>query len=96
MEKPYGKVEISWHKVLRKLSEAGILLLTPLYKKPFKTEDIVFLFPHIGFAWKVTGVWQQDRNFQTIVFLGVTFNSLRYNLFLMKPQFSLFPFFLVK
>ena len=45
MEKPYGKVEISLHKVLRKLSEAGILLLTPLYKKSFKTEDIVFYFP---------------------------------------------------
>ena len=44
MEKPYGKVEISLHKVLRKLSEAGILLLTPLYKKSFKTEDIVFYF----------------------------------------------------
>jgi len=45
MEKPYGKVEISLHKALRKLNEAGILLLAPLYKKPFKTEDIVFYFP---------------------------------------------------
>ena len=45
MEKPYGKEEISLHKVLRKLNEAGILLLAPLYKKPFKTEDIVFYFP---------------------------------------------------
>lgn len=46
----YGKAEISWHKVFRKLSETGILLRIPLFKGPFKIEDIVFLFPHLGVA----------------------------------------------
>lgn len=41
----YGKAEIIWHKVVRKLSETGILLLIPLFKGPFKIEDIVFYFP---------------------------------------------------
>ena len=44
MVKPYGKAEISWHKLFRKLSEAGVLLLVSLFKRPFKTEDTIFYF----------------------------------------------------
>lgn len=45
MVKPCGKAEINWHKVFKKLSEAGILLFIPLLKGPLKIEDIVSNFP---------------------------------------------------